>query len=80
MLNLNIINSINDIDNMPMSEDVMREIINAPSELTLNDILIGSHLWGMYIFPEFQFSPKIHNYLQSIKLKCHFEYHSDYWK
>lgn len=22
---------------MPMSEDVMREIINAPSELTLND-------------------------------------------
>ena len=37
MLNLNIINSINDIDNMPMSEDVMREIINAPSELTLND-------------------------------------------
>lgn len=49
-------------------------------KLTLNDILIASHLWGMYIFPEFQFSEKIHSYLQKIKEECKFEYHADYWK
>ena len=49
------------------------------SSLTIVDIMIASHLWGMYIFPEFQFSEKIHNYLQKIKEKCHFDYHHDFW-
>lgn len=49
------------------------------NKLTINDILIASHLWGMYIFPEFQFPEKIHQYLQSIKSQCNFEYHSDFW-
>lgn len=48
--------------------------------LTILDIMIASHLWGMYIFPEFQFSTKMHKYLQEVKKLTHFEYHRDFWK
>ena len=48
--------------------------------LTIVDIMIASHLWGMYIFPEFQFTPKINQYLQSIKDLTHFDYHRDFWE
>jgi glutaredoxin 2 len=47
--------------------------------LTLKDILLASHLWGLYILPEFQFSEIIHHYLQEIKGICHFDYHQDFW-
>lgn len=50
------------------------------STLTIVDIMITAHLWGMYIFPEFQFSPKMHQYLQSVKPQTHFDYHQDFWK
>lgn len=50
------------------------------STLTIVDIMIAAHLWGMYIFPEFQFPPVIHRYLQSVKAATHFEYHQDFWK
>jgi glutaredoxin 2 len=50
------------------------------SEISILDIMLASHLWGMYIFPEFQFSPKMHNYLQTIKKQCGFDYHQDFWK
>lgn len=46
----------------------------------LNDILIASHLWGMYVVPEFQFEPKVHHYLQSVKAACGFNYHEDFWR
>ncbi len=46
----------------------------------LNDILLASHLWGLYVVPEFQFPEKIHSYLQEVKRICHFDYHQDYWK
>lgn len=45
---------------------------------TLKDILIASHLWGLYLVPEFQFSEKIHSYLQKVKSECHFNYHQDF--
>lgn len=48
-------------------------------EFGLKDILIASHLWGLYIVPEFQFSEKMHAYLQTVKIKCHFNYHQDFW-
>ncbi len=48
-------------------------------EFGFYDILIASHLWGLYILPEFQFSEKIQAYLQEIKRTCHFEYHKDFW-
>lgn len=49
-------------------------------EMTLADIMIASHLWGLYIFPEFQFSEKLHRYLQGIKDTCRFSYHEDLWR
>ena len=49
-------------------------------KLTIVDIMIASHLWGMYIFPEFQFSTKVHSYLQNVGTQCHFNYHEDFWK
>lgn len=48
--------------------------------LTLKDILLASHLWGLYIVPEFQFPEKIHLYLQAIKKQCQFDYHQDFWR
>lgn len=49
-------------------------------KLTLNDIIIASHLWGMYIVPEFQFSTIINAYLQRVARKCNFNYHEDFWR
>ena len=48
--------------------------------LTIMDIMIAAHLWGMYIVPEFRFDSKINKYLQSIKELTHFNYHEDYWR
>ncbi len=49
------------------------------NKFTILDILIASHLWSLYIVPEFQFSIKVHNYLQNIKYICSFNYHCDYF-
>ncbi len=49
------------------------------SELSLYDILLASHLWGLYIVPEFQFPTEIHHYLQKVKEICRFNYHQDFW-
>lgn len=46
---------------------------------TLQDILIAAHVWGLYVVPEFQFSAKMHQYLQSVKQNCRFNYHQDFW-
>jgi glutaredoxin 2 len=48
-------------------------------ELTILDIMLAAHLWGMYIFPEYQFSPSMHQYLQQVKSECRFDYHKDFW-
>lgn len=45
--------------------------------LSIYDIVLASHLWGMYVVPEFQFSPKLHSYLQRVKKECAFDYHED---
>jgi glutaredoxin 2 len=46
---------------------------------SLYDILLTSHLWGLYIVPEFQFPEKIHQYLQKVRELCKFHYHQDFW-
>ena len=48
-------------------------------DFSLADILLASHLWGLYMLPEFQFSPKMHKYLQEVKSLCAFDYHKDFW-
>ncbi len=50
------------------------------STLTIIDIMIAAHLWGMYIFPEFQFTETLHLYLQRVRALTHFDYHQDFWK
>ncbi len=49
-------------------------------KIGLDDLLIASHLWGMYLVPEFQFSNKIHEYLQKIKSETNFDYMGECWK
>jgi glutaredoxin 2 len=49
-------------------------------QLTILDIMLAAHIWGLYVLPEFQFTPKIHQYLQNIKNACHFNYHGDFWQ
>lgn len=49
------------------------------SEMKLVDILLAAHVWGLYVVPEFQFSEKMHHYLQSVKAQCKFDYHKDFW-
>jgi glutaredoxin 2 len=46
---------------------------------SINDILIASHLWGMYVVPEFQFPSAIHQYLMHVKEMTKFSYHQDFW-
>ncbi len=48
-------------------------------KFTMYDILLASHIWGLYIVPEFQFSENIHQYLQRVKEICKFDYHHDFW-
>ncbi len=47
--------------------------------LTIQDIMISAHLWGLYVVPEFQFPEEIHQYLQNVKKITRFNYHQDYW-
>lgn len=50
------------------------------SKVTIWDIILASHLWGLYMIPEFQFSPRLHSYLQQVGEHCHFNYHEDFWR
>lgn len=46
-------------------------------EFSIFDILIASHLWGLYLLPDFSFSETLDAYLQEVKEICKFEYHKD---
>ena len=48
--------------------------------LSILDLLLASHLWGMYVVVEFQFSSVLHDYLQRVKTLCRFDYHRDLWR
>ncbi|TNF30512.1 MAG: glutaredoxin 2 [Deltaproteobacteria bacterium] len=49
-------------------------------EMTILDIMVASHLWGLYVHPDFQFPIKIHEYLKRVQEQCQFDYHEDLWK
>ncbi|MDD0852074.1 glutaredoxin 2 [Halobacteriovorax sp. GB3] len=49
-------------------------------KFTVVDIMIASHLWGLYVFPEFQFPQDLNMYLQKVKQLCNFDYHEDFWR
>ena len=48
-------------------------------KFSMYDILLASHLWGLYVVPEFQFSENMHQYLQRVKDISNFDYHRDFW-
>jgi glutaredoxin 2 len=48
--------------------------------LTIKDIMLAAHLWGLYVVPEFRFSDKVNSWLQEVKKQCHFTYHQDFWR
>ena len=48
--------------------------------LSIMDIMIAAHLWGMYVVPEFRFSEVVNNYLQRVKELTKFNYHEDFWR
>ncbi len=50
------------------------------SDITIRDIGLAAHLWGLFIVPEFRFPQKLHDYLMTIKKLCHFDYHRDFWR
>lgn len=64
--------------NLNLIKDYFEKSVNKDT-LNLDDILIASHLWGMYIVPEFQYPVEVHKFLQSVKSACNFEYHKDNW-
>ena len=65
----------------PLLHKVEAELIPyyQSSELSIKDILIAAHLWGLYLVPEFQFSEKLHSYLQKIKKQTMFNYMDELW-
>ena len=46
--------------------------------LRMEDILLVSHLWGLYMVPEFRFSEALNNYMQRTKDICKFQPWNDY--
>lgn len=46
--------------------------------LKLWDIMLASHLWGLYLVPELRIEQKLHDYLQRVKAETRFDYFEDY--
>lgn len=67
---------------MPKLEDLVSKIspFYQSQKFGLKDILLASHLWGLYVVPEFQFPPELHAYMQRVGKLCSFEYHQDFWR
>ena len=67
---------------IPLVESIEKKLMPFydSSSFTMKDIMIAAHLWGLYSVPEFQFSPKLHLYLQSVKEKCRFIYNQPFWE
>jgi glutaredoxin 2 len=67
---------------MPLEEDleILEEQIGPyflGEEFSIFDILIASHLWGLYLLPDFSFSENLEAYLKDVQEHCKFEYHKD---
>ena len=49
-------------------------------EINILDIMLASHLYGIYCLIDFYIPKKIHDYLQRVKIATNFNYHEDYNK
>ncbi len=50
------------------------------TSMTVKDIMLASHLWGLYSVPEYQLPTGLHAYLQSVKSECRFNYQKPLWE
>jgi glutaredoxin 2 len=50
------------------------------SDIQLHDILLTSHLWGLYLAYDYRVPEWLHQYLQLVSHTCHFSYDWDWWK
>lgn len=66
----------NDLGNIPLD----LQPFYRSKDLSILDVMLASHLWGLYVVPEFQFSSAVHEYLQLVGKTCGFNYHGDFWK
>lgn len=47
-------------------------------KISILDIMLTSHLYGLYVLCDFNIPANIHDYLQLIRNECSFKYHEDY--
>ena len=40
--------------------------------------MVASHLYGLYVLTDFYIPKACHDYLQRVRLLCHFNYHEDF--
>lgn len=45
--------------------------------LSISDLALAAHLWGLHLLPNFTFPSKWHDYLQMIQAECRFNYLMD---
>jgi len=50
------------------------------SHIQLHDIILSSHLWGLYLASEYRVPEWLHQYLQLVSKNCQFSYDWDWWK
>ncbi len=49
------------------------------TKISLLDIILTSHLWGLYLAYNYRVNEKLHQYLSLVTEKCNFEYDRDWW-
>lgn len=59
-------------------EKLITPFYGQQKSITIFDIMLAAHLWGMTIHPEFQFSSTLWDYLMRVKSLCEFDYHRDF--
>lgn len=62
------------------NEDAIKQFWGGQRSVTISDISLAAHLWGLYVVPEFRFPEAWHDFLQRVKHDCRFDYHADYWR
>ena len=67
--------------NLVLASEVLPELrpFYKNDSITIMDIMLAAHLWGVYVVPEYRFDQKIHDYLQKVKELTYFNYHEDFW-
>ena len=66
-------------ENLKSMETHLKPFWNS-STLTIKDIGMAAQLWGLFAVPEFQFSPKVLDYLMQVKSLTNFNYTNFHWR